>query len=74
MVEKDRSPRPVDPYQILLLQEIIARVGRIEDHQLETKAEIASLKTKAGIWGTVGGTIAAGTMFMVAWIRGHANG
>ena len=63
-----------DLYQRLLLQEILAGQKEMRKEQTRQGKDIASLKVKAGMWGTVGGALSAGIYMLGSYIKGVVRG
>lgn len=63
-----------DLYQRLLLQEILATQKEMRDEQRQQGKDIAKLKVKAGLWGTLGGALSAGVYMLGTYIKGVVRG
>ena len=74
MKHVDTTTRGEDLYQRLLLQEILKVQREMRDEQTQQGKDIAGLKVKAGIWGTVGGALSVGIYALGAFIKGVARG
>ena len=74
MTERDISPPEGKIYEQLLLQRILSELTIIRKEQITQGKDIAGLKVKAGLWGTIGGALVTGVYVIVGWIRGFASG
>ena len=74
MTERDISPPSGEIYQRLLLQQILSNQSVMLAEQTRQGKDIAALKVKAGIWGTIGGAVVTGAYVLQAYIRGLARG
>lgn len=70
----NRVETRTDLYQRLLLQEILSGQKEMREEQTQQGKDIASLKVKAGMWGTVGGALSAGVYMIGSYIKGVVNG
>jgi hypothetical protein len=55
---------------LALLQRLEGEVHAMRVEQIEQGKSIAALQVKAGIWGAVGGILAAAAAILIGWTRG----
>jgi hypothetical protein len=74
MTDRDISPSGDEIYQRLLLQQILTEMRDVRREQISQGKNIARLNVKSGLWGSLGGFIAASVYVAASWLKGEVNG